>query len=138
MGKKNLTTRTTDYMLDNLIVRVMLEDVLQFFTATTGETFRSLPQLSRRELTPEYKARNEVPGWVVPPTSYGRLWDRAQRDGVEPIPTRSTAITIAAWIHDRLLPSIAAVGGPVIDPETVSVHLEGEGEYAQVVIYRRK
>lgn len=138
MPSKTLATRTIAYMQENMITRVLLPDVVEFFCASKGTSFRTLPALPRHELSPENKARNDVQGWVVPVTSYGRLYDRMVRENITIAPNRSTAQTIATWIRDRLLPSIHAVGGPAIDPHSVSVHLERRGKSVSVVIYRCK
>lgn len=124
----SIVSKVIDYMIARREVRVRRDGIVKFFAVKSGG-FLALPVYSEAELSPEAKARGTVKGWTVPASEYGRNADRPA--------DVSMRNSIAAWIKDRALPAIAACGGATIAPEAVAIHLEGYGEDARIVIYRK-
>lgn len=126
MGKASVTDRVLATLAARKATRVNRDELVRFFSDRRG--FSRLPAYGSEALSPEGKARGDVTGWVVPASCLGRTGRGADV---------SVRNSLYAWVRDRLLPVLEECGGPTVALSDVALHLEGTGDQAVIVVYRK-
>lgn len=128
MAKATLADRVITHLKATKATRVDRDELVRFVCGKGTGSFPRLPAYGATALSPEGKARGTLTGWTVPASCLGRTGRT---------PDVSVRNSLAAWVRDRLLPAIVACGGPTIPMESIALHLEGTGDQAVIVVYRK-